>query len=32
MEPKPAVPFWLLDDIPGLPPEGAAKTDGMICQ
>jgi hypothetical protein len=32
MEPQPAVPFWLLDDIPGLPPEGPAKTGGMICQ
>jgi len=32
MEPQPAVPFWRLDDIPGLPAEGEVKTDGMICQ
>jgi hypothetical protein len=32
MEPQPAVPFWRLDDIPGLAPEGDVKTDGMICQ
>lgn len=32
MEPRPALPFWRLDDIPGLPPEGEVKTDGMICQ
>jgi hypothetical protein len=31
-EPKPAVPFFLLEDIPGLPPESQAKPDGLICQ
>jgi hypothetical protein len=35
-EPKPAVPFWLLEDIPNLPPEGPAASPGqsqeLICQ
>jgi len=32
MQPQPAVPFWRLEDVPGLPPEGDIRTDGVICQ